>query len=400
MGEYLGMRISSLKIKGLFIAIALFVTILPTIAQENVISSVVISKSKDGLNKYELNIDSTQQVQYKSHIDSDGNVFFDLKNSVLAPNMGTIYDDVSEIDNVTVKQLDKNKVRIYVNGKDARDTELIFINSLFETAKDTKNIVINRPISEYKSTTFYNTDLEYADITKEWDDNSFDFEHLSQVVMSELKNGPIGKVLIILSLFAILLILAKSLINKVAQEKEPLIKDKVQIGSLGVSVDLSKQKIVNSTTREEALRQAQNELAKAHQKYQQYIQNKYQGLQKPKTIDADVVKKSFALNQYQKSTQNPYKDQEVIRINKGFSTDTQLKGNFQIPPRPKMQQNKEFSSPYIKRINNFVNQNTVNKETKHNMRFLESVTQIYERSGRGDLASELKNSISRAKQNI
>ena len=390
------MNISSFKFKRFFIVIALIFATLPVFAIENVISSVIISKAKDGLNKYELNIDSTHQVQYKSHIDSDGNVYFDLKNSTLASNMGTIYDDVSEIDNVTVKQLSGNKVRIYINGKDARDTELIFINSLFETSKETKNVVINRPINEYKSTTYHNDDLEYAENAKDWDDNSFDFKYLATNIFKELKDGSMGQILIILSLFAILTILAKTLINKVAQDKEPLIKNKVQIGSLGASVDLSEQKVVNSR-REGALVQAQNELIKAHEKYQQYIQNKYQGLQKPKAIDADLVKKSFALNQYQKSTQNPYKNQEVIRINKGFSTDTQLKGNFQIPPRPKMQQNKEFTSPYIKRANNFINQNPINEQSKQNMKFLESVTKIYERSGRSDLADEIKNSLTKTR---
>ena len=34
------------------------------------------------------------------------------------------------------------------------------------------------------------------------------------------------------------------------------------------------------------------------------------------------------------------------------------------------------------------------------MKFLESVTKIYEASGRGDLANALKNSISKAKQSI
>ena len=34
------------------------------------------------------------------------------------------------------------------------------------------------------------------------------------------------------------------------------------------------------------------------------------------------------------------------------------------------------------------------------MKFLESVTKIYEQSGRGDLANGLKNSITKAKQSI
>ena len=401
------MRISSLKIKEFFVALTMILIATPALADENIISSVVISKSKDNSNSYELSIDSTQQVPYRSHIDNDGNVYFDLKNSTLAKNLGTIYNDVSNIDNVTVKQLDKNKVRIYVNGKDAKNTELVFVNSLFEIKETpSKNIVVNRPISEYKSTTYDNEDLEYSDDSQEWDDNSFNLYHLSSSILSELKNGPSGKILIILTLLAVVSILIKLLVNKVAQDKEPLIglnnskyaNNDIQLGSLGKNIALQNEGYKNTSNRQEALRQAQKELTKAHQKYQEYIQNKYQNTQ-PKTIDKDLLKKSFALNQYQKSTQNPYKNQEVIRINKGFSTDIQKNGNFQIPPRPKMQPKKEFTSPYIKRANNFVQQKT-NEQPKQNMKFLESVTKIYEQSGRRDLADELKNSITKAKQTI
>ena len=271
------MRISSLKIKNIFIAFVVALIATPALADENVISSVVISKAKDNPNAYELSIDSTQQVPYKNHVDEDGNVYFDLKNSTLAKNLGTIYDDVSNIDNVTVKQLDKNKVRIYVNGKDAQNTELVFVNSLFEIKEDTsKKVIINRPISEYKSTT-YNDDLEYADDSQEWDDNSFNFYHLSSSILSELKNGPSGKILILLTLFVIVSILIKTLMNKVAQDKEPLIglnnskylNDNVQIGSLGKNITIQKEEYKNNSNRQEALRQAQKELTKAHQKYQE-----------------------------------------------------------------------------------------------------------------------------------
>ena len=92
---------------------------------------------------------------------------------------------------------------------------------------------------------------------------------------------------------------------------------------------------------------------------------------------------------------------EVIKINKGFSDDIAPRSNF-IPPRPKINQTPiqkpEFSSPYIKKTNNFIDTNT--KKTQQNMKFLDSVTKIYERSGRPDLADGLKNSITKAKQTI
>ena len=405
------MRISSSIAKRLLIVFAIFfATLAPSLASENVISSVMITKARHGLGGYELNIDSTQQVQYRSHIDSDGNVYFDLKNSTLSAGLGTIYDDVANIDNVSVKQLDKNKVRIYVNGKDARNTELVFVNSLFDTTKESaKKVVINRPIIEYKSTTYHNDDLETLEDVQEWDDNSFNFSHLTTTVLSELKNGASGKVLIILALFALLASIVKALASKLTQEKEPLIglnnTKPLEVNySIGTSASrIQKQasdELPSVASRNETLRQAQAELAKAHEKYQQYIQNKYKGSNKPKSVDIDAVRKSIALNQYQKSTQNPYKNQEVIKLNKGFSSSIEPNRNYQIPPRPKMQSRSEFSSPYVRRTNNFVKPEIKNEETKQNMRFLESVTKIYERSGRGDLADGLKNSISKAKQTI
>ena len=107
------------------------------------------------------------------------------------------------------------------------------------------------------------------------------------------------------------------------------------------------------------------------------------------------------MSQYQKSTQNPYSNQEVIKMNKDFTQNVRPipQGNFQIPPRPKMQKKVEFSSPYIQKPSpEMPNKNQQSKQG--NMKFLESVTKIYEQSGRGDLASGLKNSISKAKQTI
>ena len=212
-----------------------------------------------------------------------------------------------------------------------------------------------------------------------------------------------------------MLVLAKNLAAKISQEKEPLIglsnSANHQMGSLGVSarrpqiqakVQAKPQKsddLIGVSKRNEALRQAQIELTKAHEKYQQYIQNKYQGTQKPKTVDVDTLRKSIALNQYQKSTQNPYKNQEVIKINeiRNASNDT-----FKIPSRQRneIQQKQAFSSPYIQRKTNLVNSDYIKEQPKQNMKFLESVTKIYERSGRADLADGLKNSITKAKQTI
>lgn len=396
MGEYLGMKKNSLKINLLVALFSSFILCMPTFADENIISSVIISKSKVNPQKYELNIDSSQVVRYKTRIEEDNSIYFDLKNSVLADSAGTIYDDVNDIDNVTVKQLDKNKVRIYIEGKNARNTDLVFSNSLLkeENQAPEKKVIINRPINQYQPTS--NDDLDNEDI-QDWSDNSFNFAHLGRAIFANLKEGSLGIILIVLSVIATLAIIIKSLATKLSQESEPLIglNNQKQYTKTDDLDDISQ--------RSQTLKAAQIELSKAHQKYQDYLQNKYKDnyKEKLKSINTDVIKKGIALNQYQKSTQNPYKNQEVLKMNNNFSPiiNKNNTDSFKIPPRPKAVNN-NFSSPYIHRTENKINYTQKNTIKKDNMKFLESVTKIYEASGRGDLANELKNSISKAKQSI
>ena len=381
MGEYLGMKKCSL-----WILLVLLVS-LPCFADQNVINSVLISKSKENPSKYELNIDSTEVVQYKMHKDEQG-VWFELKNSTLAPNAGTIYEDVVDIDSVSVRETDKNRVNIYLQGKNVENTELVFINSLFDTKKDSpKQITLANPVSDYQSTN-YNDDLDEDSV--EWSDNSFNLSHLLTNVMEKLKEGPMGIVLILLMIFAILAVVIKILAQKLHQDSEPLI---------GLNNNYAKNdELVRNLNRTKALQDAQDELAKAHEKYQNYLKEKYQNNVKvPKT---DAIKKSIALNQYQKSTINPYPNQEAIRVNKDYTS----RDSFQIPPRPKMpkpvnrEAKAEFTSPYIQRKTDKIEFTTTKKETNSsNMKFLESVSKIYEQSGRSDLAQGLRSSMLQVK---
>ena len=403
MGEYLGMKSNSLK-NGLSIVVMLIVAQFMTLsafAQENIISNIVISKSKNKVSSYELNIDSTEESQYKAHIENDDSIYFDIKNATLAPGAGTIYDNVVDIDNVVVKEIAKNKVRIYMQGKNARNTELVFINSEFLPANNnSKQDVINRPISDYHPV---NADLDDQNDIQEWDDNSFNASHLGFMLLKSLKDGSMGTILILLSIVAIFVFIVRMLAAKISQDSEPLIgltNSNVEAKKAKALVEENPYDIEKISQRNETLKRAQEELKKAHQKYQNYLQNKYKGMDTRKTADIDLIKQGLALQRYQKSSQNPYLDQQVLKMKKENTSSFQENGNFQIPPRPKAFQRSE----YIQRpkttvqLKKPVNSNVSKNQT--NMKFLESVTKIYEQSGRGDLANELKNSIIKAKQSI
>lgn len=395
MSKSFGLR----KFKFLIICVLFLFSICPSFADENFISNVVISNSREIPNSYELNIDSTLTVPYKVVQESDNSIYFDLKNSVLSENVSTYYDDVANIDNVVVKQMDKSKVRIYVEGKNAKNTELIFVNSLFEQQTPKKRLVINRPINEYRATSY--RDLENQEDIQDWDDNSFNFSHLSASLFSWAKDGTFGIVLIIASLFAILLMSIKMIANKLSQDNEPLIgAGNVYVPKNNINENMhnpyNSSNLSNSNTntdRAETLKIAQEHLNIAHQKYQTYLQNKYQNNVKSPYVSP--VTQGIALNQYQKSTQNPYKDQEVIKIKREYTDDILHGENTIIPRRPKAEP-VPFSSPYIQKAAPKIVKPQVSKKDT-NLKFLESVTKIYEQSGREDLANGLKNSISKTK---
>ncbi len=380
MGEYFGMKKCSLLILSI-----LFFS-LSALAEQNIINSVIISKSKEDASKYELNIDSTKSVRYKMHNDEEG-VWFELKDSVLAEGAGTIYDDVVDIDSISVKNTDKGRVNIYLQGKNVKNTELIFINSLFDTSKDTRpQIMLANPVSEYQSTD-YTDDLEEAGA--EWSDNSFSASNLGLNALQSLKDGPMAAIMIFLTIFVILSIIVKTIAQKLSQDSEPLI---------GLNNNYAKDSaLIRDLNHTKALQDAQAELAKAHNKYHDYLKNKHKN---NKPAGVDIVKKSIALNQYQKNNENPYKNQDAIKINKDFVS----KDSFQIPPRPKAQRpatvhkaKSEFTSPYIKRTSGKVEYTPKLEPKASNMKFLESVTKIYEQSGRDDLARELRSSMLKIK---
>ena len=203
-----------------------------------------------------------------------------------------------------------------------------------------------------------------------------------------------GIVFAFLAVFVILSIVIKVLAQKLSQDSEPLI---------GLNNNFAKDSaLIRDLNHTKALQNAQTELARAHSKYQDYLKNKNNNNvnNNDKKIGADMVKKSIALNQYRKNDENPYKNQEVIKINKDFTS----RDNFQIPPKPQAQKpavpvkaKNNFTSPYIKRTTNKVEYTEKKEQKPTNMRFLESVTKIYEQSGRNDLARELRSSMLKIK---
>lgn len=339
-----------------------------TYAQENLITSVIVSKPQDGSGAYQLTIKSDKPVDYKTKADSNDSVYFDLKNSVTVDNIDTVYDNVSGIDGVVVQQLENNKVRIYVNGENTSSTKLVFKTQQVTGSSATNEVVINRPIREYRPT----NDIEaLAQEDANWDENSFNPEHLMDSFVSMFGQKSDMTLVICIALLTICAIVSKKVFSKIRFEQEPLI---------GLSSTYQKPLV-----QELSAPQHQEQLpVSVPRAFNPAPTARYQQKQSPNVPNRNIVKENYAMNAYEKAQRNPYVSQAPS--NEQFA---QYQKRVQKPQvQNQFAQRSQQAAPAAPKMQG---------ANVDNIKFLESVTKIYEQSGRGDLAQGLRVSINKKK---
>ncbi len=338
----------------------------PGFCAENMLNSVELSQSEDG---YELKLNTQEPVAFKKKVESNDNVYFDLKNVVAPDKIDTIYNNVSDINGVVIQQIGKNQIRIYVNGLDAANTKLVTQTNIEGGAKESKEITINRPMSEYEPI----TNVERYAETSDWENNGFNLKYLASVVLKKIKNSKIDFTL----LFSIMLVVA-SLVGL----KRAFSKVKIDDEFIGIN-----KKAFENLMEGDAVVDTQDALLE---------KLSAQNSQKPVSPPRAPIN-NYALNSYQKSQNtNPY----MNGINKG-STISQPQRRIIEPVEPAIK--KTFStgieSAATAPIKKQAPGATQGKNVE-NIQFLESITKIYEQSGRKDLANGLRANINKARANV
>ncbi len=356
-------------LKSLLVVCAISLTTTAVFA-ENVIESVEISQHSTG---YNLKIRTTEATQIKKRVENKNSAYFELRNVVPADDIDTIYNDVSDLDSVVIQQIDKSKIRIYVNGLGAAKTRAT-IEAPANIIKDTKEIIVGAPRSKYSP-------VNYESIEESnWEDNEFTFANVVNSTSEALNNMNIDFMLI-LSVVVILISLAglkKAFSNKVGKEDAIGIKatKRAQDGLGAIPMPQS-----------DLLRELkESEISTLNTNYT-----------KP-----NATTQNYALNSYNKAqNKNPYTN----NVRKGTTLNQPLRkvSSPMTPERPKYSTPKKNIANQYKNMQNFATTNAIKKaDTKanvnmDNLKFLESVTQIYEKSGRKDLAQGIKSNLSKSK---
>ncbi len=368
-------------IRKIFIALFIFFAFCSAaLAQESLITSVAISKPSDLHGAYKLTIQADKPVEYKAKADNSDSIYFDLKNALTVDNLDTIYDNVSGIDAVIVQQLENSKVRIYVNGINTASTQLVFKTAQQTGSNATNQVVINRPMREYRPTSDFN-EITQEDI--DWSDNSFNPEHLLSSFFGMFEGRADMTFAICLVLLVLSVVISKKVFAKVRLQEEPLI---------GLSSTYQKQALeeelpeVRVEKKEQPVQKVQDVIQKRPQTRQAsyYATSREMPRQNYFDVQKNALKRNYALGAYRDAQKNPYTTQKPL------SPQVSYQKRVQNPSR------QFVSSPQQREIPQPVKKTA----SIENIKFLESVTKIYEQSGRKDLAQGLRAGLNKKKSAV
>ncbi len=334
-------------------------------ASENVLQTIEIEPVKD---TYNIVLVSDKAVDVKKTVQASNKITLTMKDIRASKTLNTIYNNVSNVDTVMVEP-QGNGISIFFQADNASAATVTF-DALVASApvapmkKSTQNLKLNNPIESYAP--IYSETFEDAKTSTMFDKlkssnavagikDSIDEDAVSDTLKKTFSFGLIG-------------LLAMSIV-RLFKRKEPEMK-------IGLSQSLNEREI-------------------NMYKGVQPIQHTYQSVEKPYTTI------NYGLNAYQKENRNPYESAPMEfhnpRLRQYASAQPQEYLTSQPLVKPVQTQTMTAVQPQIKKMTTPVNAAPVNQSNPNidNLKFLESMTAIYEKSGRHDLARGLKASLNK-----
>ena len=331
-------------------------------ADENVLQSIEIEPVKD---TYNIVLVSDKAVDVKKTIQETNKITLTMKDIRASKTLNTIYNNVSNVDSVVVEP-QGNGVKIFFQADNAAASTVTF-DALIATApvsKQKQNIRLNNPIESYapiytetfedvKTSSLYDK-LKSSSTVKSIRNN------INEESASDIANKTVSFGLIGLFTFAVI---------RLFRRREPEMK-------IGLAQSLSDREI----------NLHKNSLA---------LQQSYATAEKPySTIN-------YGLNAYQRENKNPYETTPTQfhnpKLREYANAPSQEYVAQSTMSKPIQTQTITSAQPQVKKMTTPVNSAPVNQSNPNidNLKFLESMTAIYEKSGRHDLARGLKASLNK-----
>lgn len=348
--------------KRVLLSLSLLFTTLSVFADENILQSIEIEPVKD---TYNIVLVSDKAVNVKKTVQASNQITLSMKDIRASKTLNTIYNNVSNVDTVMVEPAG-NGIKIFFQADNAAASTVTFDSLIPASAlanKTTKNLKLNNPIESYAP--IYTETFEDVKTSSMFDK----LKAKSMVSIKDTINSDsipsTGNKLMTFGLIGVLLFSAIKLLRR----KEPEMK-------IGLSQSLTSREI---------------DMHKNNLHIQpQYVQ--------PEKSFSTV---NYGINAYQRENRNPYETTPMQFHNPRMNEYAQPLNQVQQPVST-VSKNINTSTltlpqTQVKKMTTPVNSAPVNQSNPNidNLKFLESMTAIYEKSGRHDLARGLKASLSK-----
>lgn len=345
------------------IFIATIITAMPTMAASNTtLNGVEISSNSRG---YDIVLNTDTATKIEKTISSSDKIILDLKNTKVAKDASTVYKNADGIENVILKP-SSNDLQIEINGKKAGNSNVKLNNEIPTplTATDYNNTVfVNRPMNSYAPVAGFETEeaagLTFVGLLK----NIINSESLRNLLSSPNVGWFLCFALMIGFIFKTHQKTAKSqpqvslkISNKTEDTENKLLKDALARKEGLIGEGLGKQ------------RQTQ-----IQPKPQVNLQRANYGLKAYNNQPTGVNTSSFKAKQPAPMPRTFAETNRTPVLNRPTRTATTATAQ-------ELKQDLKKNEVHI-----------------DNVKFLESMAKIYERSGRVDLANGLTSNIKKAK---
>lgn len=323
-------------------------------AENAVLSGLEIKPDNRG--SYDILLKTDKTVPIKTKANSSNKLEIDLKGVKPSDSLSTTYGNVANIDLVLVKPQNDN-IKIFIEGKDVSSSNITF-SSAAQNVPALNEIELNNPIDTY---------TPVVDLSDDEENSSF-YESLSSLGITSFIKNALGK-----SNFGWLLCIAMASIIAYTKLRRNN-KDEEEI-----NIPLSLNRNMNKDLKDRDL-ELYNNLSKASSLIEERAKARRN--------------QAYGLKEYQNSQINP---------NARFNKATPVKPSFTstksaLTPGLNATKTRSSQASTMSKLNqNDTRQAELNM---NNIKFLEAMTQIYEKSGRVDLANNLQNQLSQKKMSM
>ena len=355
----------SIFMKRVLLLLGMALSVVSATAEDNVLQNIEIEPVKD---TYNIVLTTDKAVDVKKTVQGSNKITLNLKDIRASKTLNTDYNNVDNVDTVMVEP-QGNGLSIFFQAENAADSTITFDTpvAVATTIKPAQqSIKLSNPIESYAP--IYKEDYtnsKTSNLFKRLVKNSTKSADLRDSIDEEEAATESSNKLVSFGLLTLLIVA----VSRLFKRKEPEMK-------IGLSQSLNDNRNLD-------------------------MYSGFQPLPAAMNTERPFTTVNYGINAYRNENRNPYETAPMHlhnpRLRDYVSQQVPQETVTQTVSRPMPSQATTVTQTVPKKMTTPVNTAPVNQSNPNagNIKFLESMTEIYEKSGRHDLARGLKTSLSK-----